>query len=75
MFLYSARIQHTASQTDPPTHAAAAPVASVPPTATPTGYKHPQWAKRGKGLRKLADEFANTRERKKVQEKASGVRN
>ncbi|XP_072038971.1 uncharacterized protein [Amphiura filiformis] len=67
--IVSARVQHTGSQTDPPPSMQAA----GPPTATPTGYKHPQWAKRGKGLRKLADDFAQTRERKKVQEKASGV--
>ena len=41
--------------------------------STPLGYRNPVWAKTGKELRMLADEFSKTKERQKVQAKAEKV--
>ncbi|PVD19782.1 hypothetical protein C0Q70_20273 [Pomacea canaliculata] len=40
---------------------------------TPAGYANPLWAKTGRELRIMADEFARTTERQRVQEQASQV--
>ncbi|XP_071103698.1 apoptosis regulator BAX-like [Haliotis cracherodii] len=41
--------------------------------STPAGYKNPMWAKTGRELRHMADEFAKTKERKRLANKAASV--
>lgn len=43
------------------------------PILTPAGYANPMWAKTGRELRHMADVFAQTAERRRVQQKASEV--
>ncbi|XP_069138722.1 uncharacterized protein [Argopecten irradians] len=41
--------------------------------STPQGYKNPTWAKYGRELRVMADEFAQTKERQRIKNRAGGV--
>lgn len=41
--------------------------------STPQGYQHPEWAKAGRELRIMADEFAQTRERNAIRQRAERV--
>ncbi|OWF49332.1 uncharacterized protein LOC110451940 isoform X2 [Mizuhopecten yessoensis] len=41
--------------------------------STPQGYKNPTWAKYGRELRVMADEFAQTKERQHIKKRAGGV--
>lgn len=42
--------------------------------STPKGYANPAWAKAGQDLRRFADEFMRSKERKKVKQRAKRVR-
>ncbi|XP_060074871.1 uncharacterized protein LOC132554560 [Ylistrum balloti] len=42
-------------------------------TSTPQGYKNPKWAKYGRELRIMADEFAKTKERQRIKQRAGDV--
>ncbi|XP_033749714.1 apoptosis regulator BAX-like [Pecten maximus] len=41
--------------------------------STPQGYKNPTWAKYGRELRVMADEFAETKERQRIKKRAGNV--
>lgn len=41
--------------------------------STPQGYKNPTWAKYGRELRIMADEFAETKERQRIKQRAGQV--
>jgi hypothetical protein len=41
--------------------------------STPQGFPNPTWAKVGQDLRRYADEFQRSKERKKVQKRAAEV--
>ncbi|KAL5005302.1 hypothetical protein ScPMuIL_018758 [Solemya velum] len=50
-----------------------APVECLISASTPRGYQNPIWAKAGRELRMMADEFARTKERDRIKSRAEQV--